>query len=106
MVPTLELPDEVQERMADFVTRYDPRKGEPTPPPPEPKVPPGRSRTETRKRRTEVFERDGYKCVTCGTSDHLTLDHRIPRSRGGTNELENLQTMCFPCNNRKGNKLP
>jgi len=36
----------------------------------------------------------------------FTQDHAIPKSRGGSNELDNLQTMCSPCNNSKGNSLP
>jgi 5-methylcytosine-specific restriction endonuclease McrA len=53
-----------------------------------------------------VFARDGFACVACGATENLTVDHRLPRSRGGTNALENLQTMCSPCNNAKGNALP
>lgn len=56
--------------------------------------------------RSQVYERDGGKCVECGTSEKLTLDHIIPRSKGGKRVFENLQTMCSTCNNRKGNKLP
>lgn len=59
-------------------------------------------------KRQKVYERDGYKCVACGEDDieKLTLDHKIPRSKGGSNRFENLQTMCGDCNSRKGNKLP
>lgn len=57
-------------------------------------------------RRESVYERDGNACVACGSTDDLTLDHKIPRSRGGTNAEENLQTMCKPCNAEKANKLP
>lgn len=59
--------------------------------------------TGTRKR---VYDRDGNRCVECGSTEELTLDHRIPRSRGGKNCFENLQTMCAGCNMRKGNLLP
>lgn len=52
--------------------------------------------------RRTVFERDGYACVTCGATDRLSLDHIIAYSRGGEDTLENLQTMCTPCNSRKG----
>lgn len=51
-----------------------------------------------------VYERDAYRCVTCGTHIDLTLDHRIPESKGGPTTFENLQTMCRPCNCRKGVK--
>jgi hypothetical protein len=36
----------------------------------------------------------------------LTVDHIIPRSLGGPDEMSNYQPMCFPCNNKKGNGLP
>jgi HNH endonuclease len=49
-----------------------------------------------------VFDRDGWECVSCGGHRYLSVDHVIPRSRGGTDDLENLQTMCIPCNIRKG----
>lgn len=49
-----------------------------------------------------VFERDGYRCVTCGGHHDLTCDHVVPESRGGETTFENLQTMCRPCNCRKG----
>lgn len=54
------------------------------------------------KVRKAVFERDAYRCVCCGTHLDLTLDHKIPVSKGGDNTMENLQAMCMPCNNRKG----
>jgi len=49
-----------------------------------------------------VFERDGYRCVTCGDHRDLTCDHVIAESKGGETTFENLQTMCRPCNCRKG----
>lgn len=51
-----------------------------------------------------VFERDAYRCVTCGGHHDLTCDHIIPESKGGPTEFDNLQTMCRPCNSRKGVK--
>ena len=43
----------------------------------------------------------------CGTtSGRLTLDHVVPRSRGGDSVWENVVTSCAPCNLRKGNRLP
>ena len=57
-------------------------------------------------RRAEVYERDDNKCVECGATERLTIDHIVPISKGGSNETENLQTMCEPCNGKKGNKVP
>jgi 5-methylcytosine-specific restriction endonuclease McrA len=57
--------------------------------------------------RRVLFARDGWKCVYCGTEgNRLTLDHVVPRSRGGTSVWENVVTSCAPCNLRKGNRLP
>ena len=64
-------------------------------------------RTVQRKiSRRALFARDGWKCVYCGTaSGRLTLDHVVPRSRGGDSVWENVVTSCAPCNLRKGNRL-
>lgn len=78
-----------------------------------------------RDRRILVFERDGWVCRGCGRklvdmryvdSDDRrrararglvpTLDHIIPKSRGGSSAIGNLQTMCGPCNNLKGALVP
>src|SRR5438105_15813016 len=57
--------------------------------------------------RRALFARDEWRCVYCGTaSGRLTLDHVIPRSRGGESIWENVVTSCAPCNLRKGNRLP
>lgn len=50
--------------------------------------------------------RDGPLCWMCGielTMDTATLDHIIPRSKGGTFALVNLRLACSPCNNKRGN---
>ena len=52
--------------------------------------------------RMEVYERDNFKCVTCGTQQNLSLDHIKPEVLGGESTIENLQTMCKSCNSRKG----
>jgi hypothetical protein len=49
-----------------------------------------------------VFDRDGWECVSCGSHRNLSVDHKIPRALGGSDDLVNLQTMCIPCNARKG----
>ena len=55
--------------------------------------------------RRALFARDEWSCVYCGTSGgRLTLDHVVPRSRGGTHSWENLVAACKPCNHRKGGK--
>lgn len=59
----------------------------------------------TANRRRAVFERDLYRCVCCGTHIELTIDHKHPVSLGGGNDIDNLQTMCMPCNAKKGVKV-
>jgi 5-methylcytosine-specific restriction endonuclease McrA len=56
--------------------------------------------------RRVLFARDGHRCVYCGThGGRLTLDHVVPRSRGGDSTWENVVTACAPCNLRKGDRL-
>ncbi len=55
--------------------------------------------------RRALFARDGWRCAYCGTtSGRLTLDHVVPRSRGGESVWENVVTACAPCNHKKGNR--
>jgi 5-methylcytosine-specific restriction endonuclease McrA len=54
--------------------------------------------------RARIYQRDKYVCVYCGGNKKLTIDHVIPKSRGGENSWENMVTCCFDCNSRKGNK--
>jgi 5-methylcytosine-specific restriction endonuclease McrA len=56
--------------------------------------------------RRAVFARDGWTCQYCGARANLTVDHVIPRSKGGTSEWENIVASCAPCNRRKGDLLP
>jgi 5-methylcytosine-specific restriction endonuclease McrA len=53
--------------------------------------------------RENVYRRDNYECVYCGSSNQksLTLDHVIPQSKGGTDTWDNLVTACRPCNAEK-----
>lgn len=67
---------------------------------------PRRTRTLSRK---SILARDQYTCQYCQSQDSpakLTLDHILPRSRGGANAWENLLACCFSCNNKKGDKTP
>ena len=57
--------------------------------------------------RREVFERDQHACQYCGVSTRdLTLDHIVPRVRGGTHTWENVVSACIPCNHRKAGRTP
>ena len=56
--------------------------------------------------RHRIFKRDDYKCSYCGTSKNLTIDHILPKSRGGGNTWLNLTTCCKNCNRIKDNKTP
>jgi 5-methylcytosine-specific restriction endonuclease McrA len=65
-----------------------------------------RPRPRVKLTRREVFARDGYACQYCGRqSNDLTLDHVVPRHRGGTHTWDNLVTACKACNHRKGGKF-
>lgn len=54
--------------------------------------------------RQEIYERDEFTCLHCGTGENLSIDHIHPVVLGGTNDRENLQTLCRPCNSRKGDR--
>lgn len=56
--------------------------------------------------RRAVLARDRHRCQYCGSRSHLTIDHVVPRSRGGDSTWENIVTSCAPCNSRKGDRLP
>jgi 5-methylcytosine-specific restriction endonuclease McrA len=53
----------------------------------------------------KVFERDGYKCLKCGTMERLELDHIVPITKGGASVLDNLQVLCRSCNASKFVKI-
>lgn len=55
--------------------------------------------------RERVYARDGYRCLHCGATDRLSLDHVYPYSRGGADTYSNLQTLCIPCNSSKGARV-
>ncbi len=56
--------------------------------------------------RRAVFARDDWTCQYCGSRTNLTVDHVIPRSKGGGSTWENIVASCAPCNRRKGDALP
>jgi 5-methylcytosine-specific restriction endonuclease McrA len=56
--------------------------------------------------RRAVFARDGWECQYCGARTALTVDHVIPRSKGGGSDWENIVASCAPCNRRKADRLP
>lgn len=56
--------------------------------------------------RRNIFKRDSNKCQYCGSTHQLTIDHVIPRSRGGKDTWENLVTACSECNLKKGDRTP
>jgi len=54
--------------------------------------------------RHRIYARDNHQCVYCGSKKSLTIDHIIPRSKGGLNTWTNMVTSCFSCNVKKGDK--
>ena len=56
--------------------------------------------------RRNIMKRDRFTCQYCSKRSDLTLDHVMPRSRGGKDTWENLITACNTCNVRKGNRTP
>lgn len=58
-----------------------------------------------RPSRDMIYKRDKHKCQYCGATKRLTIDHVIPKSRGGEDTWENLVVACSSCNTKKANKL-
>lgn len=64
-----------------------------------------RPRPRVRLSKREIFRRDDHSCQYCGTrSGRLTIDHVVPRHRGGEHDWSNLVTACPACNLRKGSR--
>ncbi len=65
-------------------------------------------RSQFEKNREQItlalIERDGYECKQCKTQNDLTIDHILPISKGGSDQLENLRFLCRTCNSKKGDK--
>lgn len=68
----------------------------------------GTRKAFTKSERFEIFKRDGFRCVYCGSTpvqSALRVDHVVPVSEGGTNKHSNLVTACFDCNAGKAARL-
>jgi 5-methylcytosine-specific restriction endonuclease McrA len=66
-------------------------------------------RTRVKFNRRNIFARDGNRCQYCGRrfpTGELSLDHVMPRSRGGGTDWENIVCACVRCNVRKGGRTP
>jgi len=55
--------------------------------------------------RAAVYARDGFACLRCGSVDDLSIDHIFPWSLGGSDEPDNLQTLCLRCNRAKSDRI-
>lgn len=55
--------------------------------------------------RAMIYKRDGNKCQYCGSTRGLTIDHVVPKSRGGGDTWENMVVACSSCNTKKSDKL-
>ena len=58
-----------------------------------------------RPSKTMIYKRDSNSCQYCGSTRNLTIDHIIPKCRGGEDTWENLVVACSSCNTKKGNTL-
>lgn len=66
---------------------------------------PYRKMMQSKPSRSMIYKRDNHKCQYCGSTKNLTIDHIVPRSRGGENTWENMTVACISCNTKKSNKL-
>lgn len=64
-----------------------------------------RTRIISQNVKDRVWNRDGGKCVQCGSNENLEFDHIIPFSKGGANTYRNIQLLCEPCNRGKSDKI-
>jgi hypothetical protein len=55
--------------------------------------------------RSMIYKRDNNTCMYCGSTRKLTIDHVVPKSKGGGESFNNLVVACSSCNTKKGNKL-
>jgi len=59
----------------------------------------------TPEQKTRIMVKFDFKCIRCGVEKNLSIDHIVPRTKGGGNDDENLQVLCKKCNASKGNKI-
>lgn len=85
----------VKEALTSAGLYVDPRTRPPIPP---------KKKVIKQGLRTQVLERDAYRCVFCGSHKDLCVDHIKPESKGGALHPDNLQTLCRSCNSIKGAK--
>ena len=55
--------------------------------------------------RAAIFKKYGKQCLSCGSKENISLDHIMPVTKGGLNDLDNLQPLCKSCNSRKATKV-
>ncbi len=59
-----------------------------------------------RTNRRRLYQRDGNRCGYCNSTHTLTIDHVIPKSKGGSNDWTNIVTCCYKCNLKKADRTP
>ncbi len=64
-----------------------------------------RSRTIPQEVKDKVWNRDGGRCVLCGSNELIEFDHIIPFSKGGSNTYRNIQVLCQSCNRSKSDSI-
>lgn len=64
-----------------------------------------RSRRISDRVKDRVWNRDGGKCVLCGSNENIEFDHIVPFSKGGSNTYRNIQILCQDCNRRKSDNI-
>lgn len=95
------------EKYKDKVFNEEAMKWDEKPQEPKPK-PPKKSRTHKTnlQARADAISRDGAKCAECGATERLEVHHIKYRSQGGTDELNNLITLCAHCHAEKHKAEP
>ena len=64
----------------------------------------GNGGTMTAQDWNDILDQAGHKCLKCGNTENLSLDHIIPVTKGGRNDKNNTQVLCMPCNSSKGTR--